>query len=72
MVGQAVETLLARHDEAVSPDVARVAVVQRQQASALGGSITTMTDPANIPLTGRLLDAWITVRRTGPDWRAGA
>jgi hypothetical protein len=64
-VGKAVETLLARHDEAVSPDLARVAVVQRQQASALGGSITTMTDPANIPLTGRLLNAWITV---SPDW----
>lgn len=68
-VGRAVETLLARHGEAVSPGVARVAVVQRQQASALGGSITTTTDPTNIPLTGRLLNAWITV---APDWTGPA
>lgn len=64
-VGNAVETLFARHGEAVSPAVARVAVVQRQQASALGGSITTTTDPTDIPLTGRLLNAWITI---SPDW----
>jgi Subtilase family len=64
-VGNAVETLFARHGEAASPGAARVAVVQRRQASALGGSITTTTDPSNIPLTGRLLNAWITV---SPDW----
>ena len=64
-VGNAVETLFARHGEPITPAAARVAVVQRQQASALGGSIQTTTDPANIPLTGRLLDAWITV---APDW----
>jgi hypothetical protein len=64
-VGNAVETLFAQHGEAASPSAARVAVVQRRQASALGGSITTTTDPTNIPLTGRLLNAWITV---SPDW----
>jgi hypothetical protein len=47
------------------PGVARVAVEQRQQASALGGSFNTATDPTNVSLTGRLADAWITV---SPDW----
>ncbi len=64
-VGNAVETLFARQGSPVSHGVARVAVVQRQQASALGGTIHTTTDPTNIPLTGRLLNAWITV---APDW----
>jgi Subtilase family len=64
-VGNAVETLFARHGWSATPAAARVAVVQRRQASALGGSIQTTTDPANISLTGRLLDAWITV---APDW----
>lgn len=64
-VGNAVETLFARQGSPVSNGVARVAVVQRRQNSALGGSIQTATDPTNISLTGRLLDAWITV---APDW----
>src|SRR5262249_19718350 len=64
-VGNAVEELLAAHGRPASPGVARVAVAQRQQASALGGSITTVTDPTNIPLTGRLSDALITI---APDW----
>jgi hypothetical protein len=64
-VGNAVRTLFARHGSVMAPGVARVAVSQRRQASALGGSITTTTDPTNIPLTGRLLDALITV---APDW----
>ena len=64
-VGNAVESLFARSGASTAPGVARVAVVQRQQASALGGSIQTTTDPTNISLAGRLLDAWITV---APDW----
>jgi hypothetical protein len=64
-VGHAVEVLLARNGQQVTPGVARVAVVQRQQVSALGGSILTATDPTSIPLTGRLANAWITV---APDW----
>ncbi|MBO0838127.1 MAG: S8 family serine peptidase, partial [Actinobacteria bacterium] len=64
-VGNAVRVLFARHGSVMAPGVARVAVSQRQQLSALGGSITTTTDPTNIPLGGRLLDALITV---APDW----
>lgn len=64
-VGNAVATLFSRSGETSSPGVARVAVVQRHQASALGGSIQTATDPSNISLAGRLVDAWITV---APDW----
>jgi hypothetical protein len=64
-VGNAVRTLFARHGSVMAPGVVRVAVSQRQQASALGGKITTTTDPSNISLTGRLLDALITV---APDW----
>ena len=64
-VGNAVATLLGRagyHPAAAGP---RVAVEQRQQASALGGTITTATDAANVSLTGRLLNAWISI---SPDW----
>ena len=64
-VGNAVATLLDRagyHPAAAAP---RVAVEQRQQASALGGTISTATDAANVSLSGRLLNAWITV---SPDW----
>jgi hypothetical protein len=64
-VGHAVEELLAGHGQPADPGVARVAVAQRQQQSALAGSILTSTDPANIPLTGRLSNAWITI---APDW----
>jgi hypothetical protein len=64
-LGNAVETLFARHGAAVQPGVARVAIAQRQQASALGGSFQTTTDPNNISLAGRLVDAWITIT---PDW----
>jgi hypothetical protein len=60
-IGRAVSTLLGTP----RPRVVRVAVEQRQQASALGGTISTVTDPPNIPLTGRLADAWITI---APDW----
>lgn len=64
-VGRAVETLLARAGVTPQPGVARVAVVQRQQNSALGGGIHTDTNPASISLTGRLANAWITI---APDW----
>ncbi|HWC84844.1 MAG TPA: hypothetical protein VG756_33200, partial [Pseudonocardiaceae bacterium] len=64
-VGNAVETLFAHQGAPVAQNVARVAVLQRRQNSALGGSIQTATDPANISLSGRLLNAWITV---APDW----
>jgi hypothetical protein len=64
-VGNAVATLLAGHSGEQAPSVARVAVEQRQQASSLGGTITTATDPAALSLSGRLLNAWITI---APDW----
>jgi len=64
-VGHAVGLLLTRAGEQATPGVARVAVEQRRQRSALGGSILTATDPAGISLTGRLADAWITI---APDW----
>jgi hypothetical protein len=63
--GRAVQTLLAGAGQPVAPGVARVAVAQRQQASALGGSILTATDPGAISLAGRLANAWITI---SPDW----
>ncbi len=64
-VGNAVATLLARRGDGPAPSVARVAVEQRQQASSLGGTITTATSPAALSLSGRLLNAWITI---APDW----
>jgi hypothetical protein len=64
-VGNAVSTLFAQARQTSAPSVPRVAVAQRQQASPLGGSIQTATDPGNISLTGRLADALITV---APDW----
>jgi hypothetical protein len=64
-VGNAVATLLARAGQQPAPSVARVAVEQRQQASALGGTISTATDAANLSLSGRLVNAWITI---SPDW----
>jgi hypothetical protein len=64
-VGHAVEQLLAAHGQPVAPGVARVAVAQRQQESALGGSLTTITDPANISLSGIALNDLITI---APDW----
>jgi hypothetical protein len=64
-VGRAVEELLAAHGQPAAAGVARVAVAQRQQASALGGSIRTSTDPTNISLAGRLSNALITI---APDW----
>ena len=64
-LGNAVETLFGRSGDTAHPGVARVAVVQRQQASALGGTIQTATDPTNISLAGRLVDAWLTI---SPDW----
>ena len=64
-VGNAVATLLARAGIHSAASVPRVAVEQRQQASALGGTISTSTDPSALSLSGRLLVAWITV---APDW----
>jgi hypothetical protein len=64
-VGKAVETLLDAADIQSTPSAPRVAVEQRQQASALGGTISTVTDPGAISLAGRLRDAWITI---APDW----
>jgi hypothetical protein len=64
-VGHAVEALLAADGQPAAAGVARVAVAQRQQESALGGSILTATDPTNISLTGRLSNALITI---APDW----
>jgi hypothetical protein len=60
-----VETLLAQARKAAAPGVARVAVEQRQQRSALGGSILTSTDPANIALAGLASHELITI---APDW----
>jgi hypothetical protein len=64
-VGRAVSTLLDDAGRPAAPSAPRVAVEQRQQASALGGTISTVTDPNNISLTGRLGYAWITM---SPDW----
>jgi hypothetical protein len=64
-VGKAVATLLDAADIQTTPSAPRVAVEQRQQASALGGTISTVTDPGAISLAGRLRDAWITI---APDW----
>jgi hypothetical protein len=65
-VGNAVSTLLAGVGyHPAAPSVPRVAVEQRQNLSALTGSIQTATDPGAISLSGRLLYAWITI---APDW----
>lgn len=64
-IGNAVQTLLAQAGMPATAGVARVAVEQRQQRSALGGSFFTATDPGNISLAGRLAWAWITI---APDW----
>jgi hypothetical protein len=64
-IGRAVETLLTQAHDPVAPGVARVAVAQRQQESALGGTITTITDPTDISLTGIASHELITI---SPDW----
>ncbi len=64
-LGNAVDTLFTAAGDQTTPSAPRVAVEQRQQGSALGGSIHTDTDPANISLAGRLAYAWITI---SPDW----
>jgi hypothetical protein len=64
-VGNAVSTLLADASYHPAPSVPRVAVEQRQNLSALTGSIQTATDPGAISLSGSLLYAWITI---APDW----
>ncbi len=64
-VGRAVETLLARAHQSVTPAVARVAVEQRQQLSAAGEQFLTATDPTAISLSGMAADDWITI---SPDW----
>ena len=64
-IGNAVVTLLARVHYHPAPSVPRVAVEQRQNLSALTGSITTATNPGAISLAARLLNAWITI---APDW----
>jgi hypothetical protein len=63
-IGKAVQTLFG-DGESGAPGVLRVAVAQRQAASALGGSFVTATDPYQIPLTGRLAHSLITI---APDW----
>jgi hypothetical protein len=64
-IGNAVSTLLAQACHRPAPSVPRVAVEQRQNLSALTGSIMTATNPGAISLSGRLLTAWITI---APDW----
>jgi len=64
-VGNAVSTLLAQAGYRPAPAVPRVAVEQRQNLSALTGSIMTATNSGAISLSGRLLHAWITI---APDW----
>ena len=64
-LGAAVAKLFGDAGSSTKPGAPRVAVEQRQQANSLGGSITTATDPTNIPLAGRLGYAWITI---SPDW----
>jgi hypothetical protein len=64
-LGAAVERLYAQAGSPVAPGVARVAVAQRQAASALGGSFSTATDPTGISLAGRLSQSLITI---SPDW----
>jgi hypothetical protein len=64
-LGKAVDTLFRAAGDESTPSAPRVAIEQRQQGSALGGSITTATDPNHISLAGRLAYAWITV---SPDW----
>jgi hypothetical protein len=64
-VGNAVSTLLADAHYHPAASVPRVAVEQRQNLSALTGSIQTATDPGAISLSGQLLHAWITI---APDW----
>lgn len=64
-LGKAVQAIFATAGDPAPAGVARVAVEQRRQQSALGGSILTATDPDSIPLAGRLADAWITI---SPDW----
>ncbi len=64
-LGAAVTQLYNAAGKQATPSAPRVAVEQRQQASALGGSIRTATDPTNISLDGRLAYAWITI---SPDW----
>ena len=64
-IGNAVSTLLAEAGFRPTPSVVRVAVEQRQNLSALTGTVATATDPGAISLSGRLLYAWITI---APDW----
>ncbi len=64
-VSNAVTTLLAGAGYRPAASAPRVAVEQRRQGSALGGTISTATDPANVSLSGGLLNDWITV---SPDW----
>jgi hypothetical protein len=64
-IGRAVETLLAQAHDPVAPGIARVAVAQRQQESALGGTITTITDPTDISLDDIASHELITI---SPDW----
>src|SRR5260370_1313887 len=59
-VGHAVELLLAPRGQPATPGVARVAVVQRRQASALRRTRMTATDPTRNAQTGRLPNPGIT------------
>ena len=64
-VGRAVETLLTRAHQPVTPGIARVAVEQRQQLSAADEQFLTATDPTAVGLSGMAADDWITI---SPDW----
>jgi hypothetical protein len=70
-VRKAVETLISlAGGPPLAPNVARVAVEQRQNTALLDGAFTSDTDPANISLSDTSTQAsnqiaWITI---APDW----
>jgi hypothetical protein len=64
-IGAAVTELLATAGFRPPPGVARVAVLQRQNAGGFGALFQSETDPANISLHGGAQDDWLTI---APDW----
>lgn len=64
-IGAAVTGLLARAGFRPPPAVARVAVLQRQNAGGFGALFSSETDPANISLHGGAQNDWLTI---APDW----
>lgn len=64
-IGAAVTGLLARAGFRPPPGVARVAVLQRQNAGGFGALFSSQTDPANISLRGNAQNDWLTI---APDW----